>query len=327
MAREKPSLAAAPLKPDPTFELRQFVWGTPDRLFLKGSFDGLPDAPADAAPVLVVKAGETVHRLPALPETVDGAPESGQIWQAGFAWQDPPVAFGAAEPQLGPDLVVELPQAGGGQRSERPRVLQVRSARADVTEPRLDGMQSVEIYAELDRARHDLEAERVRRAGDSERFREGLATVPGLAEQALSAEQTIVNRLGNELREAEASIESKDAAMEVLRTQLEAADAAQTETEARAQAEVETLRQQVAELESNGEEAERLRSEVESRGEEAQRLRSQLEEAQTAADKARSDVERLRSQLETARSTIDEARSDAERFLSRLTSLRHQQEG
>ena len=112
--------------------------------------------------------------------------------------------------------------------------------------------------AELARARQDLEAERERRAGDGERFREGLAAVRASAEQALTAEQGAVSRLGTDLQKAQAAIESKDAALETLGKQLEAADAAKTRAEAKAKA----LRAQVAKLETDSKATERLRTDA-----------------------------------------------------------------
>jgi hypothetical protein len=266
MARENQTPVVGRFKRPPTFELRRFVWGTPDRLLVSGSFEGLHDTPADAAAVLIVKAGDAVHRLPAVPDTVDGPPENGRIWQAQFAWQDPPVAFGAAELQLG-HLVVELPEVSARRRRERPRLLPVRRGELVESEPPRDTLQIVDdpramdvppeeasadpggasvgsqvallaaqeevrevrtaleqIQAELGRARDDLQAERDRRVTDSERFREGLANVRGLAEQAVSAEQAVVTRLGAELRDAEAALETQGAETEALRAQLEAAN-------------------------------------------------------------------------------------------------------
>ena len=107
MARANQTIAGRMKRP-PTFELRQFAWETPYRLLVSGTFDGLRDLPRDATAVLIVKAGGSVHRLPAVPDTVDRPPGNGRIWQAQFAWQDPPVGFRAAELQLG-DLVVDLP--------------------------------------------------------------------------------------------------------------------------------------------------------------------------------------------------------------------------
>jgi hypothetical protein len=97
MESENETQAIALLAVDTTFELRRFAWGTPDRLELSGTFGGLPETPTGAAPVLVVQAGERVHRLPAVPDSLDGPPADGRVWQAQFAWQDPPVAFHGAE--------------------------------------------------------------------------------------------------------------------------------------------------------------------------------------------------------------------------------------
>jgi len=322
----------------PTFELRRFAWGMPDRLEVSGTFSDLGDTPADGVPVLVVRAGDTVHRLPAVPDSLDGPPKDGRVWEAQFAWQDPPVAFGEAELQLGAGLIVELPEPGAKRRLVRPRVVKVREVRAapaDEADSRPDttpdsrpettpikadppapadtaperaapnaqagslgsqvdllaAQEEVrevqaslqQAQAELARAHQDLQAERERRAGDGQRFREGLAAVRGSAEQALTDEQAKASRLGTDLDEAKAAIESQDAALETLREQREAADAARTQAEAKAKA----LREQVAKLETAG--------------------------------KA---TERLRAELDKAHGAVDQARSDAERLLSRLTSIR-----
>jgi DNA repair exonuclease SbcCD ATPase subunit len=336
----------APLTVAPTFELKRFAWATPDRLELSGTFGGMQDVPADAAPVLVVRAGDLVHRLPAVPDSLNGPPEEGRVWQAQFAWQDAPVAFDVAELQLGADRVVELPEPGAKRRLLRAQVLEVRTAqargaddarretmeivraprsRAEATRERAvpeaetasvgsqveviaaqEEVREVRVamqqtQAELTRAREDLQAERERRAGDGERFRDGLAKVRESAEKALAAEQGTTQRLGTELREAHEAIEAKDAALETLRGQLEAAAAAQTQAEAKAREEAEALRKHVAKLESDAKDTERLRAE--------------LERSRARADAARTE-------LEKAYGSVDQARSDAERVLGRLTAIR-----
>jgi hypothetical protein len=326
MESESQTQAVAMLTTTPTFELRRFGWGTPDRLEVSGMFDGLRDTPAGAAPVLVVREGESVHRLPAVPDSFDGPPEDGQVWQAQFAWQDPPVAFSAAELELGADLVVDLPEPATKRRRARPRTLEVRTAHVGGADPRPETSEVVgdaqspqhaiangraasvgsqvellaaeeearevraslqQTQAELTRAREDLQAERERRAGDGERFREGLAKVRESAEHALTEEQVTVSLLRADLREAQAAIEAQNAAAETLHAQIETADATRTRAEAAAQAEIEALREQVAQLESDD-----------------------------------TETERLRSQLEQAHGAVDQARSDAERLLDRLTSIR-----
>ena len=336
MAIENQTPAVVTLTMAPTFELRRFAWGTPDRLEVSGTFGGLPDLAADAAPVLVVKAGETVHRLPAVPESLDGPPADGRVWEAQFAWQHPPVAFSTAELQLAADLIVELPEPGSKRRLARPRMLKVRTTSHDAAEPRAETAQATpnaegpvngraasvgsqvellaaqeevrevrgvlqQTQAELTRAREDLQAERERRAGDSERFREGLAKLRQSAEDALTAEQVTVTQLGTDLRDAQAEIETKNAALEALRTQVEAADAARTQAEAKALAETEALGKQLAKLEHDGKEIERLRSELASRA---------------------AQIDATRAELETAHSAVDQARSDAERLLGHLASIR-----
>jgi hypothetical protein len=390
MARENQTPVVGRFKRPPTFELRRFVWGTPDRLLVSGSFEGLHDTPADAAAVLIVKAGDAVHRLPAVPDTVDGPPENGRIWQAQFAWQDPPVAFGAAELQLG-HLVVELPEVSARRRRERPRLLPVRRGELVESEPPRDTLQIVDdpramdvppeeasadpggasvgsqvallaaqeevrevrtaleqIQAELGRARDDLQAERDRRVTDSERFREGLANVRGLAEQAVSAEQAVVTRLGAELRDAEAALETQGAETEALRAQLEAANTQRTEAEAALETnegQMETLRTQLeaadarrteaeAAVETNAAQRETLRAQLEAADAarleaeervqaEAEALRREVADLQSRCEEA----EHLRAELEKAHDSVENARSDAERLLGRLNSIRHDWEG
>jgi hypothetical protein len=134
MAIENPTPVVVTLAMAPTFELRRFAWGTPDRLEVSGTFGGLPHAVADAAPTLVVRAGDTVHRLPAVPESLDGPPVDGRVWQAHFAWQDKPAAFRTAELQFARDLIVELPEPGMKRRHARPRMLKVRTTPAEAGE-------------------------------------------------------------------------------------------------------------------------------------------------------------------------------------------------
>jgi len=310
---------------EPTFELRRFAWATPDRLEVSGTFGGLRDATPDAPPVLVVQAGESVHRLQAVPDSLEGPPSEGRVWQAQFAWRHPPVAFEEAELQLGAGMVVELPAPGTKRRLARARLLDVRTdprriAKAtpepDVPHPAAASVGSqVEVLAaqeevreiraameqtqaELARAHEDLEAERTRRASDGERFHEGLASVRESAEKALAEELNATRRLEVSLREAHETIEAKDAALDTLRGELEAAQAARMQVEQDA----DTLRTQVAKLESDdGREIERL-------GEELERSRARVDAA--------------RSELETTYSSIDQARSDAERLLGRLTAAR-----
>jgi FtsZ-binding cell division protein ZapB len=310
----------------PTFELKRFAWGTPDRLEVSGTFGGLPEVRADASPVLVLKAGESVYRLPAVPDSVDGPPQDGRIWQAEFAWQEAPVAFDLAQLQLGSDLAVELPEPGARKRVGRPRMLEARTTLADDADaPRpetpseiLDGSATavgsqVELLTaqeeirevrvalqqtqqELARARDDLQAERERRAGDGERYHEGLAKVRGAAEEAMALEQSAAQQLGSDLLGARETIEA-------LRSELESAATARTEAESAAQAETEALREQVAKLEKDSAEAERLRSELGRTRTRADTAHAVLEKTRGAVEQARNDAERLLRRLTTDRAT------------------------
>ena len=209
----------------PSFELERFVWGAPDRLRVSGRFTGLGQAqPAD--PELVLRGPERMHRLEALPDTLSPPPEEGSLWSAEFAWQEPPVAFDAALLQLGPEIVVELPEPGAKRRILRCQTPEVRGAEAPTGHtaeaPTDRGVERVRREAdllaaqeevrelraaaeraqqELDRAREDLKTERERHAGDAERFREGLATVQASAAESLAVEQSSAQQAQAEVRE------------------------------------------------------------------------------------------------------------------------------
>jgi hypothetical protein len=124
--------------------------------------------------------------------------------------------------------------------------------------------------------------------------------VRGAAAPALAAEERTAQQLGAELREARKTIEAKDAALEELGGQLEAAEANYAEAESETRAEIAALRERLATLERVGEKAEQLRAELEA---------------------TRTQAAGARAELDEARSTVEEARSDAQRLLSRLKTL------
>ena len=323
----------------PVFELARFAWGAPDRLELAGRFVGLADLPADA-PTLVISGANGVHRLPVVPDSVSGPPEDGGRWEAEFAWQEAPVAFDVAKLEFGDTIVVELPEPSARRTRARRQMLRVSRERwregqpihsdperADDRSPQeevvpANGVQQLRAQAELlateealrdartnlersqeelTRARDDLESERALRKVDGKRFRQGLAEMSAAAERALATEQSAVQELGAELREALAMIDAKDAALGDLSAMLDATAATQAAAESEARAEIEALRERVAALEGAGTEADQLRAE--------------LEATRTEADGARAEVEQTRS-------VLDEVRSDVERLLSRLGTLR-----
>jgi DNA repair exonuclease SbcCD ATPase subunit len=323
----EPETSAAPATA--TFELRRFAWLTPDRLGVSGRFAGL-QKPADRPPVLVIRAGERVLRLPVAADSLGGSPEEGDVWEAAFEWRDAPVAFDAAELELG-DVVVDLPELDGKRRTSRRRVLEVRTA--DGSEDRaaeppaaprdaaesgaLPVFSQVELVAaqeevrearvameqteqELARVRDDLRAERERRTGDSERFREALAQLRESAEEAVAGEQSVNRQLAGELREARETAEEHDATVGELRERLEAAESARTVAEDTARAEVDALRERVGELERDSKEIGRLQAELD-------------------RTRARADV--ARTELEKARGAVDQARGDAEKLIARLTAV------
>jgi chromosome segregation ATPase len=340
MAIENPTPAVT-VSMAPTFELGRFAWGTPDRLEISGTFGGLPEPVADAAPILVVRAGDSVHRLPAVPESLDGPPVNGRVWHAQFVWQDPPVAFRTAELQLAADLVVELPEPGAKRRLARHRMLTVRTTPTE-TNGAASGMNEAASEtaqpAREDRASVNGRVESVGSQAELLAAQEEVREVRGVMEQAqaelararedLQAERERRAADGERFREGLAKLrESAEEALtaeQVTVTQL-GADLRDALTEIEAKnAALEALRaeleaadaarmQALAKAEAEAEGLRAQLSRLESDAEETERLRSEL--ASRAAQ-----IDATRAELEQAQSTVDRARSDAERLLSRLTS-------
>ena len=320
----------------PIFELARFAWEAPDRLELSGKFMGLPDVPADD-PILVVNGADGTHRLPVVSDRLSGPPEDGRRWDAAFAWQEAPVAFEDAKLEFGADIVVDLPGPSPSRIRSRRQTLTVtlergqnqgatghqpgRAEDAEAVEP-YDGVQRLRVQAdllatqetlhetrselqrtqeELNRARSDLASERQLRRADTERFHQGLAEIRDAAARALNDHQSAEQRLGAELRHAQGIIEAKDAALDKLGGQLEAAAAEHADAESEAAAEITVLRERLARREAAGAEADQLRAELET---------------------SRGQADETRAQLDSARSAMEEARSDAEQLLGRLSRLR-----
>ena len=183
-----------------TFALERFQWAGPDRLEITGTFTGLPPGDADG-PLLVVHGDDGAHELPSADP--DAAPLPGEPWHAAFTWQEPPTAFTTAELRVGaarvalpglrpgdepaealavaePDAAPAVPPAGGRLRLEAELLAAQELARELERE-------LLRAHAERDRAREDLDAERLGRAEDAARFREGLAAVERAAADELDA--------------------------------------------------------------------------------------------------------------------------------------------
>lgn len=192
-----------------TFELKRFVWATPDRLEIDGRFVGLGDGPM-GDPVLVLRGAERTHRLPAVDDVA--TVRDGGDWHAAFAWQEAPTAFGAAELELGDDLLVELPEPRRDSDDSELGVIDVRrrgSSERLRLQADLFAIQSElsEAHArierlerELARAREDLDEERAGRAADAKSFREGLQQANAVAGEtvadALAEVETLRKRTG-----------------------------------------------------------------------------------------------------------------------------------
>jgi hypothetical protein len=307
-----------------TFELARFAWGAPDRLELSGRFLGLRDGPPDG-PELVISGADGAHHLPVVPGSLSGPMEDGRWWDAVFAWQEPPVAFEAAQLAFGSDLVVDLPGPNARRSRSRKRTLRVSRAAAEPTNgdaaaepsPAPEAVQRLRAQAELlatqealhdaretlqrtqeelARVRDDLVSEREQRAADAERFQHALAELRVTAVEALSAEQDATRTARGELREALEMIDGKTAAM----SELEAAEVASRSA-------LEELQDRIAELEHAGAEADRLRGDLETARAETESAAAERDRAHSALEEAREDAQRLLERLSSARDTAGDA--------------------
>jgi hypothetical protein len=325
----------------PTFALKRFAWETPDRLVVSGVFGDLPDLPDPAtlgSPVLVVRAGEGVHDLPAVAESVEGPPQDGKVWQAQFSWQDAPVAFAEAELRLGADLTVLLPEPSEKRRLNRARnMLEVRISNGadpspEATEIAHDPPPEAEVGVV---AKAEAEPEHAPENG-------GPAAVGAQVELLAAQEEVRAVRVSLQQTEAELARARED--LEAERTR-QAADSERfreglaqvRETAERALAdEHRTVSRLDSELRDAKEAAEVKDAELDALGKQlvaADEVRTQAEAtAQSEIDALREQVaklerdggetERLRAELEEADASIEQARDDAERLLQRLSAIR-----
>jgi hypothetical protein len=351
--------APTPTTAAPTFELKRFAWAAPDRLEVSGTFSGLGDAAADGSPVLIVSAGERMHHLPAVPDSLEGAPEDGRLWRAAFAWQDAPVAFDVAELQLGPDIVVRLPEPGAKRRLSRPQILEVRTTRAgnggDARRETEGAAGDAHIESASDKSDGKGRPERAGPPRDDGSPGDGAervgSTVELLAAQeevrevgaALQQTQEELTRARDDLKaERERHAEDRERFREGLAKVRESAEEALAAEQSATQRLGGDLREAhdaidakdaaLEELRGKLEAAVAARTQQESTAQaEVDALRKRmaaLELADEEADQLRSELKTSRTQaddaragLEDARSAVDEARADAERLLGRLTDI------
>jgi hypothetical protein len=269
------------------FELEQFCWTAPDRLDVTGSFVGLGPA-ATGAPVLVIEGPDGVRRLPALDDGASPPPEEGRPWSAAFAWLDRPVAFDRARLELGevhldlpaPDaeaagrrLDVHVPATSAPPDAGGAEALRLTTDLLEAREESRELRIAIEhMSQELARTREALQEEQQRRAGDAQRFSEGLAQVRTAAEEALAAKD-------RELAEARAGLEAAAAG----------------------RAEAERLRARLTELEGVAQETEALRSELRSARQRSEAADGEIRALGATLDAARTDAERLLGRLSATR--------------------------
>jgi hypothetical protein len=202
-----------------SFELKRFVWATPDRLEIDGRFVGLGDAP-HGDPMLVLRGNKRTHRLPAV--AADDLPGDGERWHAAFEWLEPPTAFETAELELGDELVIELPEPSRDAEASELGVLVVRRRgggerlhlKADLFAVRSElgeaNARLERVAKELERAREDLDAERAGRAADAESFRASLAQAQSAADEAVAESLAEVESLRARIKVLTAAGEEAD---------------------------------------------------------------------------------------------------------------------
>ena len=299
-----------------TFDLERFAWGAPDRLQVSGRFTGLGDVPQGDA-VLVVRGPERAHRLKAVPDSVSGSLEDGSQWSAEFAWQEPPVAFDAATLELGPEIVVELPEPSARRRWGRGQTLEVRNASdetsAEGTAGRPEGTElDRQVGGQLVDPSPERGAERVRLEAEllaaQEEIRELRADAAQVREELARAREDVKNERERHAGDAERYREG------LARVRASAADAVAVEQSAAQQVES-ALREARIAIEAKDADLEQLRAQLE----EAAAARAQAEsEAQNAAHALRDH----RVGLRDARRAADKARADGEHLLKRLETIR-----
>jgi hypothetical protein len=353
--------AGAPLTAAPTFELERFAWGTPDRLEVSGTFAGLRDAPADASPFLVVRSGEQMHRLTAVPDSFPDPPEDGRPWRAAFAWQDAPVAFDVAELHLGADILVQLPEAGAKRRALRRRILEVHTAHAESGADKQTETQALARDAQAERGSEpsgDQEEGLLAAPPQEDRPRGSTERVSAQVEVLAAQEQVrefhaVIQQLQEELTRARddlrAERERHAAAQERFREGLASVTASAEEALAVEQSTTKQLADELRQANNAIEDKDASLQELGGQVKAAVAARTQaessaaaelaalrervaeLERAGEAADQLRLELDESRTQaddaraeLENSRNVIDKARTDAERLLGQLTASRHE---
>jgi hypothetical protein len=299
-------------KPGGRFLLRRFEWSAPDRLLVAGALEGL--APPPETPALLLQGDERRHRLPGTLDA-DGAGEwtASFVWReppvafhqaelelgAGLAVALPQPGHVDGEPALeirdersaapatagqapGGEAPADTPRAaprpapadgrglGDALRSEAALVGAEEALRAEQGQRR-------QLEQELLRARADLKGERERHAVDIDRFREGLAHVQTVGEQALAV---------------------ADAEIAALRERLEALEGQAAESE-----------QLRGELEGSRREAEELRAALEDARAQVGQAGAQLEQVARELQQARVQVDegaQARARLDAVRAALED---------------------
>ena len=309
-----------------TFSLERFEWSAPDRIEIAGRFANVPEN-ALADPVLVVRGGDSTHRLvPA----ADSERQAGRVglrrfggtrWRASFAWPGQPTSFDRAVLELGEEFVVALP-APGAIRSGR-RALRVSRREP----PTLGPAERIGLQAELAatreeaedlrgrleqaqqvarRLRQDMDAQRKRREAESKRFHETLAGMRGTAEEAVYAERRNAETMRAELEEARRAAEDAEKAADearrdlaAMRDELAAASDARG-VEERLQAELDEERRQLAEVR---EELQRARDETDAALRRISGIGEGVDDLANAERELAAMIERLRAELSDGRAT------------------------
>jgi len=281
---------------DATFELERFAWRSPAHLEVAGRFAGLGTV-MPGGPVLVVRGPGGAHQLPVVTDGLVWPPPEGAPWEASFAWEEPPAPFDEADLELGPGLVVGLPEPGHRRPRFGRRTLKVEptDAVADAethsqeenvalqpeTEetPAIDplaaprGIERVRLQADLVAAQEEArEARAAARAAQEE--------LAGARDELARARESLEAERAADAREVESSREG----LESVRQAAEEAVAAEREAAERA---AEQMRAAQAELEASHGTIDDLHAQL------------------AATEGERTELEGLRRRLDAVRRALD----------------------
>jgi len=376
------------------FNLDRFEWTGPGWLQIWGGWDGM-DRRDLADPALIVHARGASQRLAAPPDGIRGgirnwhaifpweddpaAIEGAELELAGGAVVElPPPGSSNGRRRFGRTrlAVREAEPQGAIAASDSAASEAVVAGEADAISVHLAVVAAREEAAEAreelklaraaaSRSAEDAEGERARRQIEANRLREAMDTLRQLADESLQKERAVTQGLSAELDKyesvvkdhrafaaglsdqmqslSEELIESREigevarAEADGLSLRVEEVEREARRTAEKTQQELESLRADLVEsrqvAESWGAEADRVRAQLaEAQGEfdrsggETERLRTHLAQVEREAHQSGGETERLRAQLEEAQERLEQTGAEEERLRTHFEKAQRQAE-